>query len=96
MNPTALNRPASFVEEKIGTLIKTFQRTISDEVGNAGPEHCRTKKALVLSMRTIQSLLRCAHLWHFDFYILVALSLQEVLKVMTLLFAEIHRQSSAL
>lgn len=58
MNPTALNRPASFVEEKIGTLIKTFQRTISDEVGNAGPEHCRTKKALVLSMRTIQSLLR--------------------------------------
>lgn len=58
MNPSALNRLASFVEEKIGTLVKTFQRTISEEVGNAGPEHCRTKRAIVQSMRKIQSLLR--------------------------------------
>eukprot|EP00892_Ulva_mutabilis_P005341 jgi/Ulvmu1/3179/UM015_0220.1 len=58
MSPSALNRDATLVEKKIGTAIKTFQRTISDEVGNAGPEHCRTKNALVLSMRTVQGFLR--------------------------------------
>jgi len=58
MSPSALKREDTLVETKLGTSIKTFQRTISDEVGNAGPEHCRTKKALVLSMRTIQAFLR--------------------------------------
>lgn len=62
MSPSALNRDVTLVEKKIGTAIKTFQRTISDEVGNAGPEHCRTKKALVLAMRTVQGFLR--HVTH--------------------------------
>lgn len=51
--------PGSGVEQKLAKYaMKKFNRTVSEGEGNQKPEAFRTKRALVMCMRTLQELLR--------------------------------------
>lgn len=54
--PSCLDRPAHPVEKAFDIRSKPFQRTVSPEVGNNGPQHIRTKEGICKAMQQLVAL----------------------------------------